>query len=333
MLTIGARMKQRRKELGLSLEQVSDVVKIRKVYLEALEEGNYDVFDSAIYTKGFLKNYAVFLGIEPNRALALYRRECEEKQEKGLEASQKPINEPKFVITPGKVIFTVLAVMIIAVFGYFYYQYQQFATPPFLDIRSPKDGTETLEDAVTIDGSTEIGSIVTINDQAIKTDDLGNFRVTVSLREGSNRLKVASENGIGKKSEKYVNVFLKTDSTVASGETPEETPSTETETPEEVVYSGVEMEVTIGPDSAWLLVETDGETAFTGVLVADTIKTFSASEKIYIKTGNAGSTNIKINGVTQEPLGSEGDVESREYTVNSVSNTDSSTNANPESVQ
>jgi len=321
MLTIGERLKQRRIDRGLTIEQVSDVIKIRKKYIEAIENSDYDVFASIVYIKGFLKNYAIFLGFDPNSAVALYRRECEEKKEKGLESAQKPINEPKFVLTPGKIIFAVFFIAIFGLFGYFYNQYQKFAAPPFLDIQSPRNGLETEQDSITIEGSTEIGSLVTINDQTISTDDLGNFKVTVSLRNGTNIIKVASENGIGKKSEEYVEVFLNTP-TVAAAST-DITDESGGELPidnNNLTYDGIELEISIGPNSSWILIETDGEVVFSGVLVADSLKTFKANEKIYIKTGNAGSTDVKINGVKQDKLGGEGVVESREYTINSITN-------------
>lgn len=332
MITIGTRLKRKRLEMGLSIDEISDSVKIRSHYLTALEEGDYKVFSSAVYAKGFLKNYASFLGIDPDKAIALYRRESEVKREAGLDEAHMPINEPHFVITPGKVILTAFILMILGLFGYFYYQYQQFAAPPFLDVISPKDATETTEEVTTIEGSTEAGSIVTINDQAIKTDDLGNFKVTVSLKSGSNQIKIASENGIGKKSEKYINVFLNTEDTIASTEPSDTTPS-DADTPENnepKVYDALEMEISINPNSAWLLVETDGETAFTGVLVPDTVMVFKASEKIYIKTGNAGSTNVTINGQVQEGLGEEGEVESREYNKSMVLGTDTSIQTAPQ---
>ena len=321
MITIGTRLKRKRLERGLSIEQVSDQVKIRIKYLSALEEGRYNRFASAVYAKGFLRNYASFLGIDPDKALALYRRECEVKKEAGLDDAHAPINEPRFVVTPGKIIIAAFVVMLMVLFGYFYYQYQQFAAPPFLDITSPRDGSDTIEETTTIEGVTEAGSIVTINDQAIKTDDLGNFKVTVSLKSGSNQIKIASENGIGKKSEKYVNVFLQTDDTIASADSDsgdDTVVADDTTDTEEYVYDGIEMEVKITSNSSWILIETDGEVAFTGVLVPDTVKIFKAAEKIYIKTGNAGSTNVTINGQLQESLGDEGEVESREYNKNVV---------------
>lgn len=314
MLTIGERLKQKRSDMGLTVAQVSDSIKIRRKYIEALESGDFDMFSSPIYARGFLKNYAEFLGIDTDKALALYRREREERLVAGLDDAKDPFEEPKFVLTPGAIISGLVITVLISLFGYLYYQYQQFAAPPFLEILSPQDGYETTEDVITIEGSTEAGSQLTINDQEVKTDDVGKFKVTVSLRSGSNQIKVASENGIGKKSEEFVNIFMQTDAVVADNTANGESETTVPETVETGVYDGVEMEITIGPNSAWLLVETDGEVAFTGVLVADTVKTFKGASKVYIKTGNAGSTQIKINGEIQDPLGEEGDVESREFT-------------------
>ena len=61
-----------------------------KEYLKALEESNYDSFPSEVYLKGFLKNYAKFLGINTERALAMYRRERDfKKNEPTISMSKK----------------------------------------------------------------------------------------------------------------------------------------------------------------------------------------------------------------------------------------------------
>ena len=56
--TIGNLLKERRQERNLTLKQISEATKIRSEYLEALEKGDYSVFPSEVYIKGFLKNYA-----------------------------------------------------------------------------------------------------------------------------------------------------------------------------------------------------------------------------------------------------------------------------------
>jgi len=323
MMTIGALLHETRKKKNLSLQEVSDQIKIRITYLEALENSNYELIASPVYIKGFLNNYSKFLDIDPNKALALYRREREEKQKDTIKDATRPIKKPMFVITPSKVLVVVVGTLLLALFSYFFYQYQQFATPPFLDIQSPKNDSETTADFVVIEGSTETGSIVSINDQAISTDDLGNFKVTVSLKPGSNEIFIASENGIGKKSTENISIFSNVAGVVIADNPKDVVAGEDTDTPadepvEDKVYDGLEMELRIGPNSSWVLIETDGEVAFTGVLVPDTVKSLKATDKIYVKTGNAGSTQINLNGQNQGSIGEEGEVESREYTLSNV---------------
>jgi cytoskeletal protein RodZ len=61
---IGDAFKQRRKEMNLSLKEVENATSIRTSYLQAIEEGEMDKLISPIYAQGFLKQYAVFLGMD-----------------------------------------------------------------------------------------------------------------------------------------------------------------------------------------------------------------------------------------------------------------------------
>lgn len=61
---LGALIKAKRKELHLSLKEVENSTSIRSTYLEAIEEGKINEFISAIYARGFSKQYALFLGLD-----------------------------------------------------------------------------------------------------------------------------------------------------------------------------------------------------------------------------------------------------------------------------
>ena len=56
-------LKQARIESGKTIEEISHILKIRKQYLIALEEGDYDVIPGRVYIQGYLKLYANYLGI------------------------------------------------------------------------------------------------------------------------------------------------------------------------------------------------------------------------------------------------------------------------------
>ena len=66
---VGAMLKAKRKELNLSLKEVENSTSIRSGYLEAIEEGRVSQFISGVYAIGFFKQYAAFLGMDPERIL------------------------------------------------------------------------------------------------------------------------------------------------------------------------------------------------------------------------------------------------------------------------
>lgn len=57
-------LKEAREAAGHSLEYVADKLNIRKQYLIALEEENYDELPGKIYVKGYTKMYYELLGID-----------------------------------------------------------------------------------------------------------------------------------------------------------------------------------------------------------------------------------------------------------------------------
>jgi len=80
METIGDILRNKRLEKGLTLEDVSNLVKIRKKYLEALESGNYNEIPGTVYAKSFLKIYADFLGLDRFYILKRYQSEIMPEQ-------------------------------------------------------------------------------------------------------------------------------------------------------------------------------------------------------------------------------------------------------------
>ncbi|MBD2845219.1 helix-turn-helix domain-containing protein [Paenibacillus sp. IB182496] len=75
MSDLGELLKKAREEKGLSLEDIQDLTKIRKRYLEAIEEGNYKVLPGTFYVRAFVKNYAETVGLDSEEVLRLYNKE------------------------------------------------------------------------------------------------------------------------------------------------------------------------------------------------------------------------------------------------------------------
>lgn len=73
--SVGALLKTRRDQLGLSLADIAARTNIRVVYLKALEEDRYEALPGEAYHSGFLRNYAGVLGLEAGSVLQQWRNE------------------------------------------------------------------------------------------------------------------------------------------------------------------------------------------------------------------------------------------------------------------
>lgn len=76
---------------------------------------------------------------------------------------------------------------------------------------------------------------------------------------------------------------------------------------------GLEIEARAVQNDVWLRVQADGQEIFMGFLRGGESKRWSAKQTVRLRTGNAGDTEITLNGQKIEPLGDRGDVEERQW--------------------
>src|SRR5512147_814823 len=69
------RLAAARERKGVDLFRAERDTKIRSRYLAALERGEYRELPGAVYTKGFLRNYALYLGLDPEDVIRQWKRE------------------------------------------------------------------------------------------------------------------------------------------------------------------------------------------------------------------------------------------------------------------
>jgi len=91
---IGETLRAARQDRGRSVEEVAQVLRTRSDYLRALEDERFEVFGGDIYAKGFLRNYATELGLDPQPLLETYRREHGEHDEAGVLVSSGAATRP-----------------------------------------------------------------------------------------------------------------------------------------------------------------------------------------------------------------------------------------------
>ncbi len=79
--SIGETLRKAREARKLSIEQVHEETKISVESLEALEQDDFGSFASETYLKGFLKNYAAFLGLEADHLWGRVSRKQSDAQD------------------------------------------------------------------------------------------------------------------------------------------------------------------------------------------------------------------------------------------------------------
>ncbi|MBW2609132.1 MAG: DUF4115 domain-containing protein [Deltaproteobacteria bacterium] len=112
-LGLGALLKDERKKKGLSLDEVAKITRLRRHYLDALDNEDWDNLPAPVFIKGFIKSYAQTLGLDERNALDLY-----EKLTPIEEEAPKPLVEPKKSRSRGVFLVISLLVIVMAVTVY-----------------------------------------------------------------------------------------------------------------------------------------------------------------------------------------------------------------------
>ncbi|HZT96327.1 MAG TPA: helix-turn-helix domain-containing protein [Chloroflexota bacterium] len=72
MKELGELIRGAREQKGVSLDEACAATRIRRRYLGAIEDGEFRGFPGPAYVTGFLRNYAVYLGLNPEEILQTY---------------------------------------------------------------------------------------------------------------------------------------------------------------------------------------------------------------------------------------------------------------------
>ncbi len=91
---VGQKLTEQRELLGLSLEDVERHTHLRKRYLKSLEAGDLDGLPSPVQGRGMLKNYADFLGLDPDPLLLTFADGLQAGLTERRPETSKSISEP-----------------------------------------------------------------------------------------------------------------------------------------------------------------------------------------------------------------------------------------------
>lgn len=88
MSELGQQLREARLQKGMSLDDVQEVTKIRKRYLEAIEAGDYKVLPGSFYVRAFIKTYAEAVGINSDELLEGHKQDVPRTES---EATMEPV--------------------------------------------------------------------------------------------------------------------------------------------------------------------------------------------------------------------------------------------------
>jgi cytoskeletal protein RodZ len=121
--TLGETLRQARLDKGVSLSDAARETRIRRGYLEALEAEDTATLPAAVYTRGFLRTYAEYLGLNPQAMVDLYQPSARREPGPPLRAAVPRVAIPRQIpLRP--VLYGISSIVFIALLGFAWNWYQ-----------------------------------------------------------------------------------------------------------------------------------------------------------------------------------------------------------------
>ena len=200
MKTAGQILQTAREAARLDIEDVTRITKIRSQFLRSLEADDYGRLPNATVTRGFVRNYAEFLNLNPLHLLAVFRRDFVENRQGQIvpRGMVEPVNKISFW-TPRTTVIAVVSLIFTVFTAYLLYQYQLLTGPPVLEVTAPAVSATVAENTVEITGKTDPEATLSVNGELVALDKGGEFFLRVSLIPGPNMITITATAKSGKK--------------------------------------------------------------------------------------------------------------------------------------
>ncbi|GMU64807.1 MAG: hypothetical protein AMXMBFR36_10810 [Acidobacteriota bacterium] len=116
--SLGSWLRAQREARGVGLREIADSSKISLRYLEALESDRFEVLPAPVFTRGFLREYARVVGLDPDEVVNLYLvvardREAESSAPAGAESvAERPRSSGPSALGYGLLLLLAVAVFL-----------------------------------------------------------------------------------------------------------------------------------------------------------------------------------------------------------------------------
>jgi hypothetical protein len=232
--SLGQTLRAAREGKRWDIARAERETRIRARYLTALEAGDWRDLPDPVYTRGFVRNYARYLGLDPDWCLDLYRLETHavdsgpQKIPVPAPVRTTPV-EPRgtTLVTTSRLIRAGLLLLVVALVAYLAYQFLTFAGTPSLVITDPAaDLAAHDETFYVVRGETEPNAEITVEGLAenptVTASDTGAFEFRAELLPGSNLITLVATDPLTGRSSSPV---MRTITVVLPAETPAPVPA------------------------------------------------------------------------------------------------------------
>lgn len=191
---IGSKLQQARAFQGLSLSQISEAIKIKTSYLEALEENNYEDLPLGLYRSSYLKKYSKFLGLDEKYLFENQKNQKISEINKQTNPFSRPIiKKTKLLVFP-KILRNLLLTLIILICLFYLGLYiKKIFFAPYLIISQPDKNLVQTANQLEVIGQTEVEAEVRINNELVLNNKNGKFSQTLILKKGLNNIVIEAK--------------------------------------------------------------------------------------------------------------------------------------------
>lgn len=282
---LGALLREAREGQGITLEQVEKVTRIRRVFLEALEEERFADLPGEAYAKGFVRNYALFLGLNPEEALAAYRAAAGAPSKmRAPRVLDRPLTQRQPRNVGAAIFLFTMVALALGLAGWYVYSRFYLGVDPLPALNVSKSPTSPTAAPI---------RVVTLTPALSPTAS----NVPTTAQPTAMATEMA---------------------TLTPTERPTEAPTaTPTHSPTPTPITGIRVEVEVVA-RCYVDVTLDGQQTFMGILEKGDSRVWSCEREFLMRVGNAAGLRLRVNGVEVGPLGKEGEVLNVRYTLDNL---------------
>ena len=289
-MSTGTRLKKARKSLGLSIEDIQDKSKIKKNYIKAMENDNFDKLPGEVYTKVYIRGYAKIVGLDAQEILAEYANENGKNSNKEIKREEKKVKKKKKkdnLTKSDKIFRSIIGIILILILILLSYNM-------FFRSDQKQNGTaiNNQNNEVVEQESTD-NNVDNNNEEQNNQTEIEEIESVNSVVNDSEKESVTEEESIETESEEENN----------------------TEAKPIIKDTTIQFKI-IATDKSWLQVKIDDDLKFQGFIDEDEVMTHNGEETVTLKIGNGIAVQVEINGEVLGPFGKRGEVIIKQFDLN-----------------